>query len=248
MADEHKKGLIDRIQKSFEETKRQLDGSDKVEEKKEKKKKKTSKKKPPTKEVLNKWYGHIKKIRVEFYIIETKIKPRCPYCEEWKSNSHKKERENFFLLHELLNLSDENVFATEIPCDWNALHGEEYELNGIQYMYPPDLTLEGGKYYTAYGMDIETFPSLRIKMKTTKYKKAQKTLEVIFQGVGTKKMEWREFEIEGQRFRQQVPVLHVRFLSPLLKYLRTLDVEYSNMPVHDKYSIFLGQYHRHRES
>ena len=201
----------------------------------------------PTAKELTDWFGHIIEINIEFFLIESKIPPYCPYCETWKSNVL--ERKWFKDLYKLLGLSETKVFISEVPCDWNCLHATDYydPIKKRMEQYSADIDEMGENYFYAYGMDIEYFPAIRILLKSKKYKDGKAIFEAIFQGLGAKILKDKQYKFNGKKYTQKINVIEINILKSLLKFLRSLNAEDSQIPIHEKFSLFLGQYHRHIE-
>lgn len=198
----------------------------------------------PNSNQLKRFYGHIKSLRIEIYIIETKTDQRCGYCEAWKNN--KLERKYFNQLHKLLGLDESVVMVSEVPCDWNCLHATEYkDENGIIRNYPTDIDIYGENYFYAYGMDIEYFPAIRIILESEKYENGKKKFESIFQGLGMNVIKRLKYRFNGKEYYRNKGVPEVQILKPLMRFLKSLIIENMDIPIHEKFSIFLGQFHRH---
>jgi len=198
----------------------------------------------PSKSQINSYYSHIKSLIIELFIIETRTQDKCGYCETWKEN--KLERKYFFQLHRLLGLEENSVHVSEVECDWNCLHATTYvDDEGNVRSYPTDIDIYGENYFYAYGMDIEYFPAIRVRLKSTKYKGAKTYFEAIFQGLGNKVNRRFKYKFNDQEYYREKKVPEVRILKPLLRFLRSLNSNSVDMPIHEKFSIYLGQYHRH---
>jgi hypothetical protein len=201
----------------------------------------------PTTNELNEWFGHIKELAIEVFYIETRIQPNCEYCEAWKNNTL--ERKWLKKINELLGINESCVSVSDVLCDWNCLHGEEYidPITKQMVQYPLDLDQMGEDYFYATGMDIDYFPAIRIKLKSTKYKNAKETFEAIFQGIGSKNEEEIKYQFNGNIYGKKKTVIQVKILKSLLKFLKSISIEDSDMPIHEKFSLLMGQVHRHGE-
>lgn len=201
----------------------------------------------PTNAELNSWYSHIKELKIEIFIIQSKVPPSCGYCDSYINNTL--ERKWLKQLHKLLNIDENRVVIEEIPCDWNCLHATEYfnkQKKRIE-VYKMELEQEGENYFYAYGMDIEYFPSIRITLRSDKYKKGSEVFEAIFQGLGMDIVKEFKYKFNDQIYTRKVKVKTVTILKPLLRFLRSLNEADTQMPIHEKFSLLLGQTHRHIE-
>ena len=169
------------------------------------------------------------------------------YCEAWKEN--KLERQYIKRLNELIGLKEEQIFYEEVLCDWNCLHGVEYFDENTKTMkeYPLDLDKLGENYQVAYGMDIDYFPAIYIKLYSSQYKAGKEPYEIVFQGLGAELIKTKKFQIFDKEYQFEEKTLEVKILKPLMKFLRSLNAEDSSIPINEKFSLFLGQYHRHSD-
>lgn len=256
------KSEADKIIEKIDEIDNQIDNEDAIDKsksgatkKKVKIKKKVEKKvfKPPTDKQLKSWFGHIREIKVSIYIIETKIEPMCNYCEMWKNSVY--ERPLFYKLNQLLGLEKSKVIVEEVLCDWNCIHATEYtDQHGIIRNYPAGLDIYGENYVEAYGMDIENFPAIRIELTTNRdvgnpKKKGNKLEPFIRQieGIGDKKKSFKRFQVGKKIYKVSVEEQVVEILKPLLNFLRSLSDDHSMFSTHEKFTTYMGHYHRHSD-
>lgn len=208
---------------------------------------KEKKSRMPSEKMIKDWFGHIKELHIQMFIIDSHLAPLCKYCEAWKENTL--ERRYMRRLHELLGLREDQVFFEEVLCDWNCLHATEYldpKSKEIKE-YPLDLDRMGEDYFIAYGMDIDYFPAIHIKLISSNYKKGGEEFEVIFQALGKDNIIPKQYRIFEKLYETKVKVQEVNILKPIIKFLRSLNAEDSSIPIHEKFSLFLGQAHRHIE-
>jgi len=198
----------------------------------------------PSKDKLDEWYGHIKSLEVEIYVIESLIPPLCDKCEAWKSDDF--EQRNIVHFHELLGLEENKVQVHIYPCDWNSLHTMEFENeSGKIENYPFEMSDMGENYFTAYGMGIGYFPAVALLLRSNKIPESINSKdpeEIIFPGIASKVKRKRKYIFNKKVYWLENEKYEITIIRALLRYLRNLDenvVEH-----HDKVSFLLGQYHR----
>jgi len=122
----------------------------------------------PTNELLSKWYGHITRLIVDIYIIESTTDP-CKRCERWKS--HPYEKKWIYKLHDLLGLDETQVKVNIYPCDWNALQVAEYiDDLGNPREDSTEMDWKGENYFVADGTGVGYYPGVVLYLDSTKLK------------------------------------------------------------------------------
>lgn len=205
----------------------------------------------------NQWYGHIQRLIMDVYVIESPTGKKCKKCEAWKKNPY--EKELIWKLHELLGLSEENVKVHLYGCDWDCLNIEDggYQFSEAGWNWA-DAMGKGVGYYPAVILYIDSTKipkneenkkkelrrekkEFREKGPLSKFDNLEGYEQIVFAGIEGFVYRKHKYKIGNEIYEQEVRESDTSILRYVLKYLRTLDPK--DVPLHDQTSDLLGQYH-----
>lgn len=207
----------------------------------EKKKKKEKTKKESEGDIntkIKEWFSHIKSIHIQVFVIDSKTKG-CPKCEIWKNS--KFERPFLYNFNKLIELDERNFSIEEFQCEWNYLHDLKSDFSSQID------NIKIGNYFLTQGMDIESFPSMAVYIKSDKYESGKEILKLIFEQTGESLYYDETYEIWGYKIPIRRIGNKIRFVKPLLSFLKkmSVDPESAILSLYDNVSLIFQQYHRH---